>query len=109
MSDRAAGIMPFIVRLPPEVDVVNSDEVYDELSAALVPGVDTVVVDMTGTSFCDSSGVHAIMRSYEAAAARDIRMRVAVMPDGSVRRVLQLVGVARLMPVYESLDEALES
>ncbi|HVT67061.1 MAG TPA: STAS domain-containing protein [Trebonia sp.] len=97
------------MRLPPEVDVVNSDEVFDELSAALAPGVDTVVVDMTATSFCDSSGVHAIMRAYEAAAARDIAMRVAAAPGGSVYRVLQLVGVGRLVAVYPSLEEALKA
>jgi anti-anti-sigma factor len=62
---------------------------------------------MTSTVFCDSSGVHAIMHAYENAAARDVRMRLAVSPTTSVRRVLELIGVGRLMPVYASLQEAL--
>ncbi len=47
------------------------------------------------------------MHAYESAAARDVRMRLAVSPATSVRRVLELIGVGRLMPVYPSLQEAL--
>jgi anti-sigma B factor antagonist len=59
------------------------------------------------TSFCDSSGVHAIMHAYERAVASDVRMLLAVAPLTSVRRVLELIGVGRLMPVHASLAEAL--
>jgi anti-sigma B factor antagonist len=64
---------------------------------------------MTSTVFCDSSGVHAIMRAYERAAALDIQLWLAVAQAGSVRRVLQLTGVGRLMPVYASLQEAMSA
>ena len=73
---------------PAEIDVTNSEQVYEQLVAALAPGVATVIADMTATVFCDSSGVHAIMHAYESAAARDVRMRLAVSPATSVRRVL---------------------
>jgi anti-sigma B factor antagonist len=106
MDDRAARVMPVVVVLPAEIDVTNSGQVYEQLAAALAPGVDTVVADMMSTVFCDSSGVHAIMRAYESAAARNIGLRLAVSSSTSVRRVLQLIGLARLVPVYESLQEA---
>jgi anti-sigma B factor antagonist len=106
MSDHAAQTMP-VVGLPAEIDVTNSQQVYQQLVAALAPGVEAFVADMTATIFCDSSGVHAIMHAYETAGARDIRMRLAVLPGTSVNRVLQLIGVGRLMPVYPSLEEAL--
>jgi anti-sigma B factor antagonist len=107
MSDHAAQVMPVVVELPAEIDVTNSEQVYRQLVDALAPGVDTVVGDMTATIFCDSSGVHAIMHAYETAGARDVRIRLAVSPSTSVRRVLQLIGVGRLIPVYPSLEEAL--
>jgi|ERR1700722_3704208 anti-sigma B factor antagonist len=106
MSDHTAQAMPVIV-LPAEIDVTNSEQVYQQLVAALAPGVDTVVADMTATIFCDSSGVHAIMHAYETAGERTVRLRLAVLPGTSVNRVLQLIGVGRLMPVYLSLEEAL--
>ena len=107
MNDQAARTVPVVVVLPAEIDVTNSEQVYEELAAVLAPGVETVVADMTATVFCDSSGVHAIMHAYESAAARDVRMRLAVSPATSVRRVLELIGVGRLMPVHASLEEAL--
>ena len=109
MNDQAAQVMPVVVVLPAEIDVTNSEQVYEQLVAALAPGVGTVIADMTSTVFCDSSGVHAIMHAYESAAARDVRLRLAVSPASSVRRVLELIGVGRLMPVYPSLAEALDS
>ncbi len=107
MGDQAAPNGPVVVALPPEIDVTNSEEVYQQLLAALAPGVRTVVADMMSTVFCDSSGVHAIMHAQESAAARDVRMLLAVSSATSVRRVLELIGVSRLMPVYPSLQEAL--
>ncbi|MGH9304746.1 MAG: STAS domain-containing protein [Acidimicrobiales bacterium] len=108
MSDRAR-VMPVVVELPAEIDVTNSEQVYEQLVAALGPDVDTVVADMMATTFCDSSGVHAIMHAYESAVARDVRLRLAVSPSTSVCRVLELIGAGRLLPIHESLQEALDA
>jgi len=107
MNDQAGPGAPVVVPLPTEIDVTNCGEVFEQLAEVLAPGVDTVIADMTATLFCDSSGVHAIMRAYESAAARDITMRVVVSPDGSVHRVLELIGVSRLLPVHPTLEDAL--
>src|ERR1700722_17575052 len=107
MSEHTAQVMPVVVELPAEIDVTNSEQVYQQLVAVLAPGVDTVVADLTATIFCDSSGVHALMHAYETADARDVQLRLAVSPGTSVRRVLQRIGVGRLVPVYLSLEEAL--
>jgi anti-sigma B factor antagonist len=109
MSDQAARIMPVVVVLPTEIDVTNSEQVHDQLVAAMTSGVDVVIADMSATSFCDSSGVHALMFAHEAAVARGVKLRLAVPPDGSVRRVLQLIGAERILSVYSSLAEAMDA
>jgi anti-sigma B factor antagonist len=109
MDDQVARTAPVVVVLPVEIDVTNSSQVGDQLIAAFAPDVDLVIADLTSTRFCDSSGVHALMHAYERAAARDIRLWLAVPEDGSVRRVLQLTGVGGLMPVYPSLQEAMRA
>jgi anti-sigma B factor antagonist len=108
MSDQAAQVVPVVVVLPAEIDITNSDEVHQQLTAALSPGVDIVIADLTATSFCDSSGVHAIMHAHERAAAREVGLRLAVSPGGSVRRVLQLTGADHIMPVFASVQEAIQ-
>ena len=109
MNDQAERTMPVVVVLPAEIDVTNSELVHDKLVAALTPGVGVVIADMTSTSFCDSSGVHAVIFANETAVARGVQMRIAVSPEGSVRRVLQLIGVAGVVPVYPSLAEAIDA
>lgn len=109
MDDQAARSGPVVVELPADIDVTNSAAVHEQLVKACVPGVTLVIADLTSTRFCDSSGVHAIMDAHERAAARDVRLWLAVPEVGSVRRVLQLTGVGRLMPVYPSLQEALRA
>jgi anti-anti-sigma factor len=109
MNDQTAQIMPVVVVLPVEIDVTNSQQVHDQLVEALAPGVDVVVADMTSTSFCDSSGVHALVFAHEAAVTRGIQLRLAVSADGSVRRVLQLIGVGRILSIHSSLAEAIDA
>lgn len=101
--------MPVVVVLPAEIDVTNSEQVRGQLVAALAPGVDIAVADMMATSFCDSSGVHAIMSAHEAAVSRGVQLRIAVSPDGSVFRVLQLIGAGRVLSVHSSLSEAMRA
>ncbi|MGD0703583.1 MAG: STAS domain-containing protein [Trebonia sp.] len=107
MNDQTARTAPVVVVLPAEIDVTNSEHVHDQLVAALAPGADVVIADMTSTSFCDSSGVHALVFAHEAAVARGVRLRLAVSPEGSVPRVLQLIGVGRVLSIYSSLAEAI--
>lgn len=109
MNDQAAQTPPAVVVLPSEIDVTNSGQVHDQLIAALVPGVNVVVADMTATSFCDSSGVHALVFAHEEAVARGAQLRLAVPKEGSVPRVLQLIGVGRVVPVYPTLAEAINA
>lgn len=108
MNDQSARTMPVVVVLPVEIDVTNSQQVHDQLVAALAPGVD-VIADMTSTSFCDSSGVHALVFAHEAAVGRGIQLRLAVPPDGSVRRVLQLIGVGRILSIHSSVADAIDA
>jgi anti-sigma B factor antagonist len=109
MNDQTAQTMPVVVVLPVEIDVTNSQRVHDQLVAALAPGVDVVIGDMTSTSFCDSSGVHALVFAHEAAVTRGIKLRLAVSPDGSVRRVLQLIGVGRILSIHSTLADAIDA
>lgn len=106
MGEQAAQAAEIVV-LPAEIDVTNCDQVLAKLMATLAPGAGLVVVDMTSTVFCDTSGVRALIDAYDRAVTDGIGFRLAIVPEGSVRRVLELTGIIRLLPVYFSLDEAL--
>jgi anti-sigma B factor antagonist len=92
--------------LPAEIDVTNSEVAFGLLVGALAPGVRLVIADLTTTSFCDTSGIRALAYAQEQIEARNAQLRLAILPGGSVRRVLELTGVIGLLDVYPGLDEA---
>lgn len=100
---------PVVVVPPAEIDLTNSELASGMLTAAFMPGVTVVIADMTATVFCDTAGTRALVRAHEEAARRGITLRFAIPANGSVRRVLELTGLIRVLPVYASLDEALHT
>jgi anti-sigma B factor antagonist len=97
-----------VVRLPTEIDLTRSDAVREALLAALNQGALSLIVDMTATTFCDSSGITALVRAARRATATGATIRLAVTAP-PVLRVLSLVGVDRLIDIYPSVDAALAS
>jgi anti-sigma B factor antagonist len=107
MADQIAEATPAVVVLPVEIDVTNSELALGLLAAAMAPGVPVVIADLTATSFCDTSGVRALVQAHEQAGVRGAQLRLAVPRGGSVRRVLELTGLGRVLNVYPGLDEAI--
>src|SRR5438105_13181591 len=58
-----------VVTLPDEIDVTNSAQVGAALSQALQDGAAVIIADMTGTTFCASDGVKALIDARTTAAA----------------------------------------
>jgi hypothetical protein len=69
-----AGAGTIVVTLPSEIDLANADRVGADLDAAFGPGVGVVVADMSGTRFCDTSGIHALVMAHKRAEASNTRV-----------------------------------
>jgi len=97
---------PVVVTLPAEIDVTNAARIGGELSLAIADGAGIVVADMTGTTFCNSSGISMLVLAHRQAAAIGAELRL-VVPAAAVLRALKLVRMDSLLPIYPSLDAAL--
>ena len=64
-----------------------------------------LVIDLAATTFVDSSFIAFLVRLLTDQRARRKEL-VLVRPAGQVRRVLALVGLPNVVPVFESVDEA---
>jgi anti-sigma B factor antagonist len=102
MPSRARTV---VVTMPAEIDITNADRIGGELSAAVTGGAGIVVADMTGTTFCNSSGISVLVLAHRQAAANGAELRL-VVPSAAVLRALKLVRMDRLLPIYPSLDAA---
>ena len=95
-----------VVTLPAEIDVTNAGTVREELLSVLNQGAALLVADLGKTSFCDSAGVSALVRTFRRAATSESSMRLVVSTP-AVQRVLSITGVDRLVDTYPSVAASL--
>jgi anti-sigma B factor antagonist len=100
---RAANGLP-VVTAPEEIDVANSAQFRTALLAAAAQGP-TVVVDLSRTEFCDSSGLSVLVRALRRAQAEGGEVRL-VVSTYAVRRIIDVTGVGTIFSIYPSLDQA---
>ncbi len=95
-------------------------ELEGEFDLDTVPGIDRflrrnlgplyhqqhLIIDLEGTTFVDSSFV-AFLIHLENDQRTKRKQLALVRPEGQVRRVLGLVGLPNIVPVYESVQEAI--
>jgi anti-sigma B factor antagonist len=93
-----------VVTMPTEIDAVNAAAVHQALLAEDSYGAAVLILDMSRTTFCDSAGVQVIINTYNRATAARTRLRLVAT---AVSRILTLVGVDQLMPIYPTLEDAL--
>lgn len=94
-----------VVSTPDELDVLYAEDLAAALRSQLGEHA-TVIVDMTQTTFCDSSGISSLVEGARLAADGERELRVAVSAD-QVLRIFELTGVHELLTVFPTLPEAL--
>jgi anti-sigma B factor antagonist len=80
-----------------ELDLSNATHVAEEFDQQDAP-MTAVVVDLNGLTFCDSSGIRALGRIARRCDAREVPLSI-VGARPSVRRVLEIAGVAEMFHV----------
>ncbi|MFD7027351.1 STAS domain-containing protein [Streptomyces sp. NPDC059917] len=91
---------PIVVRVAGEIDIQHAGELESLITAALADAgpATEIVVDLSNSSFCDSSGLNALLRAREA-ASRSGRVLSLAAPSHQMLRLLDLTGTAPLFPL----------
>jgi anti-sigma B factor antagonist len=95
-----------VVTLPEEIDVTNSPGLRETLLTVIGRKPSMLVADMSSTTFCDSSGVAAIVTAYRQAVAAGADMRL-VIRHLAARRIFELNGMDTVISIYPDLPAAL--
>ncbi|GAA3636292.1 anti-anti-sigma factor [Lentzea atacamensis] len=98
------GVM--VVTVEGEIDVDTADVVLDALRLGFESGGPAVVVDLTAVSFFGSTGISTLITAHELADEHCKNFHV-VAPHRVVKRPLQVTGVADVLSLHDSVDEAL--
>jgi anti-sigma B factor antagonist len=100
----ASGVT--VITAPADIDVTNAGELRAALLAAGAGGSPDVVVDMTGTAFCDSAGLGVLVRARKLAVAQGAEVRL-VITEETVLRLFAVTGTDRMFPIFTTLGDAL--
>jgi anti-sigma B factor antagonist len=95
-----------VVTAPEEIDITNAAALRAALLEAAAHGRGAMVADMSGTQFCDSAGLHVLVRAHKGARAEGGEL-LLVVPATTVLRILAIAGIDRMIPNFSSLEDAL--
>ena len=91
-------------RLTGEIDFTSSGPVQSTLLSMVLPGGGTVVADLSGITFLDSSGLGVLVQAHRTATERDTRL--LVVASEPVRKLLRLTGLDTVLEAYDDLSAA---
>jgi anti-sigma B factor antagonist len=91
-----------------ELDLGTAPELEGPLEAA-VAAKDPLLLDLSECEFIDSTGIALIVRTWQDLGNGDLGGTGVAICSGNeqVRRVLEITGLEREIPVHASRDEAL--
>lgn len=67
-----------------------------------------VVLDLSGLRYIDSTGINALLNAHAKFARTGRRIALAAVPP-TIRRILGVVAVEDVIPVFPTVEAALES
>ena len=91
-----------------DVDVVPEIDAFLRRTLGPLYHQEHLVIDLARTTFVDSSFIAFLVR-LSAAQRADRRELLLVRPRGEVRRLLCLVGLPNVVPVFETVEAAVDS
>jgi anti-sigma B factor antagonist len=83
-----------------EIDIATSPRLIAALNGAVADSAGSLVVDLSGVGFMDSTGLALLVRAQRRMRRRG-RGFAVVCPDGPVRRIFEItdmVGILRVRP-----------
>lgn len=89
------------------LDGSNATEIEAQLLLLLEQDTPGLVIDLSRLDYLSSAGLRTLLRVAEAARLRARTLAIAA-PAAPIARVLQLSGFDRLMPVTDTVAQAID-
>jgi anti-sigma B factor antagonist len=96
---------PTVVSVGGDLDLGTAPELFDTLTGLIDAGRRSIVVDLAGVDFCDSSGLGVLVRVRNRLTQLHGAVVVA-RPTETVQRVLEVSGLVEAFGAYPSVEAA---
>jgi anti-sigma B factor antagonist len=95
-----------VVAATGEVDVFTAPGLDAEITALLEQGSSQLVVDLSGVSFLDSTGLGVLVKGLKTARDSGGSVRLVVTSD-RIRKIFDITGLDAALPLFDTVDDAL--
>ena len=94
-----------VVEVNGDIELNNAPRLRDELKSICEVRHVCCVVDMSGVPFIDSTGVGVLVGALKRARENGGTLTLAC-PQPRVKRVFEITGLLKALPIFDSLEEA---
>jgi anti-anti-sigma factor len=98
-----------LARVAGEVDASNVDDLSERLLAGVSNRARALVIDLSETSYIDSSGISLIFDAAARLKNRRQQLRLVVPPRSFVGEVLAAVSMGESVAIDAEMDDALRA
>lgn len=95
-----------VVAVSGRLDTTSAAEFDSKLQEVMAAGDNRLILDLSRLEYVSSAGLRSVIAAAKAAASRGGRLSCCGL-SGVVKKVFDVSGFTTLLPVFESLDDAL--
>jgi anti-sigma B factor antagonist len=107
IEDRPVGDDTHVVAVTGEIDLFTAPEFKQRVSAPIDAGRQHVIVDLTATTFIDSSSLGVLIGAHRRLRRRDGTM-VVVCDNDVIVKTFRITGLDAVFTLVSTLDDALD-
>jgi anti-sigma B factor antagonist len=97
IREERAGPSAVTLRLYGEFDLASCERFETTLERFAEDEVRTLVLDLAGLTFIDSSAIRALLDAHRRASEDGFELHVTLPPEGQARKVLDLTGADQVL------------
>ena len=107
ITDRRAGKDTHVITVAGEIDLFTAPEFNQHVSEPIDAGIANVVVDLTKTTFIDSSSLGVLIGAHRRLKLRGGSL-VIVCNSDAITKTFRITGLDGVFTLVGSLDDALD-
>jgi anti-sigma B factor antagonist len=108
LNETSVDARTHVVTVRGEIDLYTAPDLRERINDAIDAGKVHVVVDLTGTTFIDSTTLGVLIGAIKRLRVRDGNLVIACA-DPAILRVFEITGLNQVVGIKPSLDEALDA
>ena len=95
-----------LVRALGELDLSSAPNLTSAAEDAFADGYRLLLLDLSGVTFMDSTGISAVLSVDREAQGREASAAI-IAPSENALRVLEMLGVDKVLKIYDTIEGAL--